>query len=71
MNGMGSDCNSWRTTVPLTPFSSLSFQILGAAGPKFVAQTATPMRKNESQLLAWLAEPRSFKAEIWNRWWFP
>ena len=24
-------------------------------GPKFVAQTATPMRKNESQLLTWLA----------------
>lgn len=24
--------------------------------PKFVAQTATPMRKKESQLLAWLAD---------------
>lgn len=28
--------------------------------PKFVAQTATPMRRNESQLLAWLADTCAF-----------
>eukprot|EP00437_Effrenium_voratum_P007330 CAMPEP_0181435760 /NCGR_PEP_ID=MMETSP1110-20121109/20500_1 /TAXON_ID=174948 /ORGANISM="Symbiodinium sp., Strain CCMP421" /LENGTH=1270 /DNA_ID=CAMNT_0023559307 /DNA_START=15 /DNA_END=3827 /DNA_ORIENTATION=- len=28
--------------------------------PKFVAQTATPMRKNESQLIAWLADTCAF-----------
>jgi len=28
--------------------------------PKFVAQTATPMRKNESQLLTWLADTCAF-----------
>ena len=53
-----SDCNPVQ-------FFELLFQIFnGAAGPKFVAQTATPMRKNESQLLAWLAEPQSFEVKF-------
>ena len=34
--------------------------------PKFVAQTATPMRKNESQLLAWLADTCSFPVDSKN-----
>lgn len=34
--------------------------------PKFVAQTATPMRKNESQLLAWLADTCSFPVDTKN-----
>ena len=34
--------------------------------PKFVAQTATPMRKNESQLLAWLADTCSFPVDNKN-----
>eukprot|EP00435_Cladocopium_sp_Y103_P057265 s1592_g19.t1 len=34
--------------------------------PKFVAQTATPMRKNESQLLAWLADTCAFPVDKRN-----
>ncbi|CAK9089087.1 unnamed protein product [Durusdinium trenchii] len=34
--------------------------------PKFVAQTATPLRKNESQLLAWLADTCSFPVDKQN-----
>eukprot|EP01052_Picozoa_sp_SAG31_P040161 SAG31_NODE_5750_length_2345_cov_1.681211_2_plen_574_part_01 len=34
--------------------------------PKFVAQTATPMRRNESQLLAWLADTCSFPVDARN-----
>lgn len=34
--------------------------------PKFVAQTATPMRKNESQLLAWLSDTCSFPVDSTN-----
>lgn len=34
--------------------------------PKFVAQTATPMRKNESQLLAWLSDTCSFPVDSRN-----
>jgi len=34
--------------------------------PKFVAQTATPMRKNESQLLTWLADTCSFPVDKRN-----
>jgi len=34
--------------------------------PKFVAQTATPMRKNESQLLAWLSDTCSFPVDSDN-----
>jgi hypothetical protein len=34
--------------------------------PKFVAQTATPMRKNESQLLAWLSDTCSFPVDNKN-----
>eukprot|EP01043_Picozoa_sp_COSAG02_P007537 COSAG02_NODE_227_length_28153_cov_11.662294_9_plen_1195_part_00 len=34
--------------------------------PKFVAQTATPMRKNESQLLAWLTDTCSFPVDNKN-----
>eukprot|EP00746_Dinoflagellata_sp_MGD_P007999 gnl/MRDRNA2_/MRDRNA2_115939_c0_seq1.p1 gnl/MRDRNA2_/MRDRNA2_115939_c0~~gnl/MRDRNA2_/MRDRNA2_115939_c0_seq1.p1 ORF type:complete len:1300 (-),score=258.95 gnl/MRDRNA2_/MRDRNA2_115939_c0_seq1:153-4052(-) len=33
---------------------------------KFVAQTATPMRKNESQLLAWLSDTCSFPVDSRN-----
>ena len=33
---------------------------LAGLAPKFVAQTATPMRRNESQLLAWLADTCAF-----------
>lgn len=34
--------------------------------PKFVAQTATPMRKSESQMLAWLADTCSFPVSASN-----
>lgn len=34
--------------------------------PKFVAQTATPMRKNESQLLTWLADTCAFPVDASN-----
>lgn len=33
---------------------------------KFVAQTATPMQKNESQLLAWLSDTCSFPVDSKN-----
>lgn len=39
---------------------------LAQLAPKFVAQTATPMRKNESQLLAWLADTCSFPVDAHN-----
>ena len=36
------------------------------ACPKFIAQTATPMRRNESQLLAWLADTCAFPVNAAN-----
>ncbi|CAB9519679.1 expressed unknown protein [Seminavis robusta] len=33
---------------------------------KFVAQTATPMRRNESQLMAWLSDTCSFPVDVRN-----
>ena len=39
---------------------------LCALCPKFVAQTATPMRRNEAQLLAWLADTCTFPVTATN-----
>ena len=39
---------------------------LCALCPKFVAQTATPMRRNEAQLLAWLADTCAFPVTATN-----